>query len=234
MISAVTSDPLADLPLARASTLVQQVYAELKGRILDGRLAPGAEVPDSVIAKQMGVSRAPVRDACNILVQSGLLMKQQNYPYRVREFSERDLSELELIRWGYESAAVRHLVRAQTRPDGVAEPLDRMRQAARTGDAPLSGQADLDFHAALVSSSGLDELTRRHRSVLDQLQASLRSFPLFLLPTQEHRHQEILDVLGESQAAGDPDPILRLMSTHLLTVRSDIEPNELLRPPPVA
>ncbi|WP_367651858.1 hypothetical protein [Curtobacterium sp. MCPF17_052] len=63
-------------------------------------MAPGSEVRDSVIAKSMGISRVPVRDACNLLVQSGLLSKQEHHPYRVREFSEADLGELQLIRWG--------------------------------------------------------------------------------------------------------------------------------------
>jgi DNA-binding GntR family transcriptional regulator len=213
----------------RTPSLTEQVHGELKRRILDGRLAPGSEVRDSVIAKSMGISRVPVRDACNLLVQSGLLWKQEHHPYRVREFSEADLGELQLIRWGYESVAVRHLVRAHVIPQGVKEPLDRMRVAGEDGDGDESGQADIDFHRALVRSTGLLELIRRHDSLMTQLSLSMRTLPAFVVPTQEYRHREILDVLQESQAATDPAPILRLMSTHLLTARSDVAENDQLR-----
>ncbi|MFK4483640.1 GntR family transcriptional regulator [Curtobacterium sp. AB7] len=71
-------------------------------RTNDGRLPAGARVPDSVIAKQMGISRAPVRDACALLVQSGLLTKRPHHAYQVRTFSEHNLGDYQLIRRGYE------------------------------------------------------------------------------------------------------------------------------------
>jgi DNA-binding GntR family transcriptional regulator len=226
IFAAVIDPVIDDLPLARASTLVQQVHAELKKRILDGRLGPGAEVADSVIAKQMGVSRAPVRDACTILVQSGLLTKQHNYPYRVRRFSESEISELQLIRWGYESAAARYLVRTRTQPSDVQEPLRKMSEAAQLGDPRLSWLADLDFHRALVRATGLPELVARHSSVIAQISASTQDVPLLVVQTQKHRHQELLDVLEQSQTDGEPLAILRLLDTHLLTARTDISRDE--------
>ena len=222
----MTLQSVNDFPLAKASTLVQQVHAELKQRIIDGRLEPGADVRDSVIAKQMGVSRAPVRDACALLVQSGLLTKQQNHPFQVREFSGKDLGELQLIRWGYELAAVRHLVRAGTTPTGAEEPIERMVEAARTGDAAASGRADFDFHLALVHSTGLEQLIQRHESLMQQMYLSMQEFPAFIVPTQAHRHSEVLSVLAESQASGSPDAILVLMSAHLLATVADVEAHE--------
>ncbi|ROP74039.1 GntR family transcriptional regulator [Curtobacterium sp. PhB115] len=218
----MSTEAFSDLPLAQASSLVQQVHAELKARVLDGRLEAGAVVPDSVIAKQMGVSRNPVRDACNVLVQSGLLTKQRNRPYRVREFTTSDLGELQLLRWGYESAAVRHIVRHRLPVPDVAQHLDAMTTAHRADDARASGLADLAFHHALVGSAGLPELQRRHRSVMEQLSVSMSDFPRFVLPTQRHRHQEIIEVLEDSIAQGDPAGILRLLEVHLLTTRADV------------
>lgn len=222
---------MEDLPQAQASTLVQQVLAELRRRIVDGRLAPGTVVPDSVIAKQMGVSRAPVRDACNLLVQTGMLTKRQNYPYRVRDFSAADLSELQLIRWGYESAAARQLVRSGEQPTGTEEILQRMAEAARRQDGRLSAEADIDFHRRLVQASGLPQLILRYESLADQLGILIREIPDFVLATQVHRHQEILDVLRSSQQAADARPVLAVLETHLLTRREDIEPADLAPDP---
>ncbi len=219
---------LGDLPPARASTLVQQVLTELRQRIVDGRLAPGTVVPDSVIAKQMGISRAPVRDACNLLVQSGMLTKKQNYPYRVRDFSVADLGELQLIRWGYESAAARQLVRSGELPAGTEEILLRMAEAARLGDGRLSAAADMDFHRALVRASGLPQLILRYESLADQLGILIREIPDFVLSTQVHRHQEILDLLRVSQQAADARPVLAVLETHLLTRREDVERSAVL------
>jgi DNA-binding GntR family transcriptional regulator len=227
----VSDDGFHDLPLARASTLVQQVHAELKQRILDGRLTPGIDVPDSVIAKQMGVSRAPVRDACNLLVQTGLLTKQQNYPYRVRDFATSDVGELQLIRWGYESAAARQLVRTGTDPAGCRPPLERMTEAVAARDALASAEADIEFHRALVQASGLPQLIDRYGSLADQIAIVMRQLPLFVVTTQRHRHEELLEGLRQSQTAHDPATILGLLEAHLLTRREDVTANEQLQPP---
>lgn len=225
--------PPLDLPLARASTLVQQVHAELKQRIVDGRLAPGDEVPDSVIAKQMGISRAPVREACNLLVQSGLLTKQQNYPYRVRDLSQSDVDELQLIRYGYEIAAARFLVRRKITPMDVWEPLERMTQATASGDGEASALADLDFHKAFVHSTGLSVLSDFHDTVITQFMTLRRAIPAFAMPTQRHRHQEILDLLVDSQATGSPDALVTVLTAHLLTRPEDVDVNDTLLPSPV-
>jgi DNA-binding GntR family transcriptional regulator len=229
----VVEKPLFDLPLLRASTLVQQVHAELKQRIVDGRLAPGDEVPDSVIAKQMGVSRAPVRDACNLLVQSGLLTKQQNYPYRVRDISQSEADELQLIRYGQEIAAVRHLVRTKATPVGVQEPLELMSAAFDANDGEASARADLEFHAALVRSTGLETLAALHEAVMTQFIVMRRSIPDFAMPTQRHRHQEILDVLAESQRSNSADAIVAILTAHLLMRPEDVDVSEALQPPPL-
>ena len=214
-----------DLPRARASTLVQQVHDELRQRIFDGRLPPGADVPDSVIAKQMGVSRAPVRDACNLLVQAGLLTKRQNHPFRVRLWALDDTGDLNLIRWGYEAAAVRRLVQLHRAPSDVEAPLAAMDDALERGDAAASFRADFDFHFALVGSSGVDELTRLHRRIgerllLVPLPAEL---PAFILERQRSRHQEILDVLAACRRVGDPTDVIRLLGRHILGTRSPAE-----------
>ncbi|MGV9933628.1 GntR family transcriptional regulator [Streptomyces olivaceoviridis] len=212
---------LGDAPQPCSSALAQQVYEELHQRILDGRLPAGADVPDSVIAKQMGVSRAPVRDACNMLVQAGLLTKRLNYPYQVRRWAQKDLGELNLIRWGYESAAVRHLVQTDQPLEGVEQALAGMDAALERRDAAMSFRADLDFHFALVASAGFPELTRLHRLIGERilLMPLPDNLPPYLLEQQRPWHQEILDVLAESRRSADPGPIISCLSRHMLAYR---------------
>ncbi|MFK4483641.1 hypothetical protein [Curtobacterium sp. AB7] len=97
----------------------------------------------------------------------------------------------------------------------------------RDGNSGLCGMADVAFHLALVRATDVDEVIRRHSSVMKQTAAPLRQIPATFIPTQRDRHQEILDVLADSQRQRKTHGILRLMSTHLLTTRADVEGLEL-------
>ncbi|WIB12264.1 GntR family transcriptional regulator [Curtobacterium sp. MCPF17_052] len=212
-----------DFPMLQSSTLGQRVFDELRARILDGRLPAGADVADSVIARELHVSRAPVRDACNQLVADGLMTKQQNYPFRVREWTEDNLVELNLIRWSYETAAARFLTETE-RPvlPEVAEALGRMDAAAAAGDPAASMQADMQFHFAFVESTELPELIALHRRVGERalLVPIPADLPMNVLSLQRQRHEQILHALAESRKAGDVVAVSTALKHHMLTYRT--------------
>lgn len=65
------------------STQAETVYAALSAAIMSGELAPGAKLSEPVLADQLGVSRAPVREAIRRLQERGIVVHVVNQGARV-------------------------------------------------------------------------------------------------------------------------------------------------------
>lgn len=74
--------------------LVEEVCRQLRAAVLDGHLKPGDRVVEATIAKQLGVSRAPVREAARMLAQHGLLRQEPRRGFFVASLSLRDVSDV--------------------------------------------------------------------------------------------------------------------------------------------
>ena len=92
---------------ALANSLRQQVYDALVDALLDGRLEPGDRLREYQIAKQMGVSQVPVREAFRQLEEQGILVSYPNRGTFVVSIDENDAHEIYMLRINLESLAVR-------------------------------------------------------------------------------------------------------------------------------
>lgn len=77
----------------RAESLASQVYREIERLVLTGQLEPGSRINEYGLAEQLGVSRAPVREATRALVQAGLLAAIPARGVFVREMSHTEIAE---------------------------------------------------------------------------------------------------------------------------------------------
>lgn len=66
-------------PLRRRQSLHDQTVEELRLRLLEGRISPGARIPESALCAEFGISRTPLREAMKVLAAEGLL---QLLPHR--------------------------------------------------------------------------------------------------------------------------------------------------------
>lgn len=137
-------------------TGADQVYAGLREAILHGRLAPGLVMSQVQLARKLGVSRTPLREAVRMLQREGLLTGEANRMVRVAPLSIQDVEELYAVRIANEALGIRLTVPVMTaEDDAVLE--DSLRQMARCSD-----ERDVDaweqhhraFHAHLVRSGG--------------------------------------------------------------------------------
>ena len=144
------------LPRADARGLHARVADQLRAAIVEGELAAGSWLRELEISRELGVSRAPVREALRALEQDGLVV---SYPYRGVQVVGVDVAEaIELftpLRITIESFAARRICRRafEGRRAGA---LCGLRAAIAQGDAAAErGQrraivaADLAFHGAL-------------------------------------------------------------------------------------
>jgi DNA-binding GntR family transcriptional regulator len=210
-------DAVAVFTPIRPGSLVTTVREQIRDAILGGQIKAGEQVRDSVLATQMSVSRAPVREALRLLEQSGLVEKTANKPYRVRSFTREDLLELVVLRIAVETTAAR-LVVAQARDvTDMHEALAQMRLAWEQGSATGLDVADWQFHRALVRASGVRRLLDGYDELIDQIvlawQRRAEDAPR---PAGSLRpHQELLDVLERCTAQRDSAEIQQLLISHI-------------------
>jgi len=75
----------------------RRVVRELRNKILRGELAPGAALRQEDLARQLGVSRVPLREALLVLTGDGLLVHRPNQGFGVAERSRSELSQVYLM-----------------------------------------------------------------------------------------------------------------------------------------
>lgn len=142
--------------------LSDQVYAMVRGLVLDGSLQPGTRIVESEIARQLGVSQAPVREAIKRLVFEGLVSsapRRGSYVAQISEAEARDAREVRaLLEENAAREAVENFDAAARRV--LEELVDGMREAAREPDLAAFRSHDMAFHRAVIELSGNSYLPR--------------------------------------------------------------------------
>ena len=147
--------------VTRPST-VDLIQTELRNAVYAGVLVVGSPIREVEVAAQLGVSRGPLREAAQRLVQEGLLVATPGRGMRVATIGRDRLPALYEARKSVEVTAARQLVRSGD--DGaiaaVRRAHDELVTANETGDARRIGGADLNLHWALVAAAGNPWLLR--------------------------------------------------------------------------
>ncbi len=140
--------------------LREVVFQTLRQAILRGQLQPGERLMEIHLAKQLGVSRTPVREAIHKLEVEGLVI---TYPRRgavVAEITVSDMEDVLEVRGALEELAVR---KAASRMN--AEQIEQLKAAAqefeectRHDDLTKSALADVKFHEIISEATGNQRL----------------------------------------------------------------------------
>jgi DNA-binding GntR family transcriptional regulator len=149
-----------ETPIQR-EILRDKIFDVLKAWILEGTLSPGERIVESTVARQLQVSRAPLREALWLLANVGLVHLKPHQGAFVATFSERDLKEIFEIRETLEIHAAKK-VRAALTPDGrrrLQDALAALEGAARDRDVTRCTNADMDFHRTICELAGNRHLT---------------------------------------------------------------------------
>jgi len=99
------------------SSLVDQVKDKLLAAIASGELAPGERVVEAELARRMGISRGPVREAARLLQQWGILSSQARRGFFVRRVSLEEIDNLADYRICLESYAAKKAVSRASKRD---------------------------------------------------------------------------------------------------------------------
>ena len=88
-------------------TLRENVADEIRMKILNQELAPGMRIIEQSLSEELGVSRAPIREALRQLEQEGVVEYERNVGCSVKKITLEDIYEIYLLRSTYEVIAVK-------------------------------------------------------------------------------------------------------------------------------
>lgn len=205
MIQAMPPSAVSVFRVERMST-VDLIAIELRKAIFSGGLPVGRSLGEALIASQLGVSRSPLREAAQRLVQEGLLVSTPGRGLSVPKIVGDQVEDLYEARLAIESQAARKIARA-----GDAEALERIRQAleelleaSSAGDGRAIGDADLAFHQTLVDEAGSPRLSQYMAALVVQTRIASFSGPAGYTVRRSisETYQHLLDALIAGDEAG--------------------------------
>lgn len=194
--------------------LSEQVKDRLLERIVAGDLAPGSRIVETRVAREFGISQAPVREALRSLASLGLVEMRPHRGARVRQPSREEMIEAVHVRGVLEAYAAEIAARKISAEDlaKLERLLEEMLELARNGDALAQAHKNAEFHATVVAAAGNGTLARSWKLLEPFTQTYLTSTVSGVdLAWLAGRHVHIIDALR----ARDPEAASRATREHL-------------------
>lgn len=213
------------------SRLADQAYELLKERILTRQLLPGQRLSVPALAEELDLSRSPVREAVQRLVQEGLGTERPHSGAVVASADLPALIDLYLVRAELEGLSTE--LAAASGDESLVRDLEAIQDEHEAAhDAGVRSQmirADVDFHARILRSASNPELTRMLEPVLQRMYIGMleadRDWPIQAVA----EHRGIIAALRDQDASAARGR----MVAHVLRVRTDMQ-NKLRQDPGAA
>lgn len=202
----------------RGATMGQRVYDALRRAIVQMQLRPGNPLSEAEVARQLGVSRQPVREAFIKLSEVGLVEIRPQRGTFVVMISRRDVENARFIREAIEVAVARKAAEEASPDDLVllAELVERQEEASAADDRIGFMRFDEAFHQAIAAAAGTEHAWR----VLENLKAQMDRVRFLALPAATptavlvEQHRAILEAI----AAHAPERAEAAMRVHLTEI----------------
>ena len=151
----------------KRQTYSGQVVEFIKRCILDGELAPGEQVKEVILSERLGISRAPIREALQILTQDGLITSEPQKGKYIRKMTRQEIENEYEIGGILEGAGVAAALPLMNHVDiarlsGMIEHMARL--APRVGGLYEFTEVDDAFHSALLAHCANRRLVEMARS----------------------------------------------------------------------
>jgi len=212
----------------RRSSARERAYLQIQRKIAAGELSTGQAVSELALARELGISRTPVREALGQLAAEGILEQSPNRRAVVVKLTRKDIIELYELREALEVYAVGKAARQPLR-QGDLDRLVHLTDAILSLKSELdeSGKSELDreqmhrfmtydlaFHTRLMHLAA----NARILKVVNETRLLIRIFAIrrgghtgAQLEEIRRRHSEIVRAISER----DPDRAMRAISEHI-------------------
>lgn len=162
-----TATPSRNSTFQASLGLRHDVRNHLRNQIFDGTLGPGDRIVESRLARELGISQAPVREALRELEQMGLVVSYPNRGSSVRRVEAKDAAEMYSLRAHLEAMAVDLALPRLTDEDldTLDGFIDDMLTAANENDPERLTELDTAFHEFILTRADHDLLYRTWQGI---------------------------------------------------------------------
>jgi len=216
--------PLPTGPISR-EMLSSKIKDRILQLILEGELQPGERLVETRIARELGVSQSPVREAIRDLVAVGFLEIEPYRGAKIRRFTREEFLDDMEIRGELEAIAARRAASriADAEIATLRSLVAEMHRLGEAGDAHGQAMTNTEFHRMVVEAADSDGLMRAW-SVLEPF---ARTYVTAMVPGTDlvwlgDRHSTIVEALD----AGDADLAASVMRDHAREARDLLEDSD--------
>ena len=196
-----------------------QVAEHIRNKILNGHLPPGTAISEVSIAEELSISRAPVREAMQIMIREGLIDSNPQKRKYVKALTAKQIRNSYFTGGVLEAAAVARVLEQYTEEDflNLERIVAKMKEIADT-NGPVADQVPLDneFHDILFSridNNLIVELCRRACQGVSKFLLYTHWIKLYTAKKVYERHRKIIDALRTK----DPVTIEQVIRDHYIT-----------------
>jgi DNA-binding GntR family transcriptional regulator len=203
--------------IAPFATKSDYAYLTLRERILSGEYGPGEVLNQATLARTIGISTTPLREALRRLKSEGLVELDAHRDARVTELSAEEARDLLELRLSLDPLAVSLAAERRSRSDiqAIRETLDGL-QPLRSNPGFVDLIAHRRFHVALYTASHNDLLIRTLDGLWDKADR-YRRLGLEVERDQAERDARTAEhvALADAVIAGDAAEAARVMHQHI-------------------
>src|SRR3954447_2585447 len=208
----------------------EDVYTRLREKLLNGEIPPGTVLSQVKLARELGVSTTPLREAMRLLQAEGLLTAEHNRRSRVAPIDPQDIDAVYASRILFEALAIRLTVPGMTRADHEAlrANLEAMRRAGDAQDLRAWEPVHREFHHRLLEGS--EAMERIIAPILDRSEryrrSSLYGSPARTWEIGNDEHEAIVAACEQRNPHEAASLLARHLARSALTVLAKIAPEE--------
>jgi len=183
--------------IRESSVLVNEIANNIKNEIINGNIKPGQRIIETYIAKEMGVSRSPLREAIHKLKAENVL---KVIPYKgtyVNALSREDVEAIYDLRAILEMYAVEKLIEKNRNDENIEflnildKKVKEMELEVKENNINEFIKEDIEFHHIIVSFCGNKFLLKTWEEYVLQIRILLnieaRQREQFLISPKEHK-----------------------------------------------
>ncbi|WP_249978497.1 GntR family transcriptional regulator [Vreelandella olivaria] len=215
----MASSKSAPKAFIQQQNLVEQVADYLTQAIIQQHFLPGERLSEVQLSRDLGVSRAPVREAARLLESRGLLISKPRRGFFVRALNSVELEDVFDLRLCLERHAINRLVErySSEAQRALEQQVEVLCEAAASNDGTRRIEEDLQFHRLLIHYAGNERLLRAFDGLTHELRLCIT------LITKTHEAPETIATshfqLLEALASGNPTACREAMDYHIGVAR---------------
>jgi len=207
--------------MKKRENLKEKVYSAVRTRILKFELRPGEKVQEMDLARDLGVSRTPIREVLNKLEQEGLINNVANKGYYVSDVTSKEIEELYEVREALEVLALK------AARNSKSEDWENLEKTLLESETSVTNKQEGDifidsyrFHEKVAELSGNETLRQLLNTISDKINR-LHWLNMFFMGSGRASWQEHLNIV-KLLKDGDVEKAVTVAREHLRQSRESL------------